>query len=61
VSILLQIHDELLFEVDEELVEKVVPKIKECMQNVCAQSVMEGVPIIVNAQTGKDWANMKEV
>jgi len=61
VSLLLQIHDELLFEIDADCVDDLTPKIVEMMQDVFPKEKMNGVPIIVNAQAGTNWANLEEI
>ncbi len=57
IGMLLQIHDELIFEVKEEAVAKWVPVIKEKMLNALPLSV----PIEVGLNTGCSWGEMKEL
>ncbi|MFA5186635.1 MAG: DNA polymerase A family protein [Patescibacteria group bacterium] len=52
---LLQIHDELLFEVDEEIVEAVVPQFSEIM----VHAVELSVPVKVDAEVGPNWGCME--
>lgn len=52
---LLQIHDELIYEVEEGALKKVVPIIKEVMEGVWD----EPVPLSVNISTGTTWAELK--
>ena len=52
---LLQVHDELLFEVKESLVEKVTAKIIELMESV----VDLKVPITAEAKVGDNWACLR--
>ncbi|NQU82659.1 MAG: hypothetical protein HQ539_01800, partial [Parcubacteria group bacterium] len=52
---LLQIHDELLFEVKKEKAEKVSKEIKKIMQGV----VKLEVPMIVDIAIGKSWGDLK--
>ncbi len=59
IDLLLQIHDELVFEVDEDFVEEIFPKIKEIMENVLSDEQKKGVPIIVEGSVGKSWGEMK--
>lgn len=61
VRILLQVHDELVFEVKKERVAQVVPEIKKIMESVLSTELSLGVPIVVNAKVGKNWGEMKEV
>ncbi len=56
---ILQIHDELVFEIEEKVLEKVQPKIKEIMEGVLTLEQSMGVPIIANSVTGKNWAELK--
>ncbi len=49
--ILLQIHDELLFECDSGLLEEETRKIKNIMENVVSWKV----PLEVNIHTGQNW------
>ncbi|MCJ9428080.1 DNA polymerase I [Kordiimonas marina] len=55
VRMLLQVHDELVFEAPEGLAEKAVPVIRETMANACAPALELTVPLIVDCGIGKDW------
>lgn len=46
-NILLQIHDELVFEIPEEKVDKVIPIIKDIMENI----IKLNIPLIVDVKT----------
>jgi DNA polymerase-1 len=59
VRLLLQIHDELIYEIKESEVEKWSEKIKKIMENVMDKDKTEGVPIIANASSGDDWGSLK--
>jgi DNA polymerase I-like protein with 3'-5' exonuclease and polymerase domains len=59
IDLLLQIHDELIFEVDEDEIEKLAPEIKKIMENVLSEDQKKGVPIIVEGAVGKSWGEMK--
>ncbi len=55
VKMLLQVHDELLFEVDEKIAPEVVVEIKKIMENI----VELKVPLVVESKMGKNWEEMK--
>ena len=57
VRMLLQVHDELVFEIKEGAVEKVAPKLKELMETVHAFDV----PITVDVKRGTDWSDMEKL
>jgi DNA polymerase-1 len=50
-QMLLQVHDELLFEVPQEEVDAVKPLIIQCMMNALPLAV----PVVVEAGVGRDW------
>ncbi|MBK66545.1 MAG: DNA polymerase I, partial [Rickettsiales bacterium] len=52
VKMLLQIHDELIFEIKEDDVERCVSLLKDVMENVCKLSI----PLSVDAGIGDNWA-----
>ena len=52
---LLQVHDELVFEVPDEEVERVLPLVKEEMENAATLSV----PLLVDVGTGMNWVDTK--
>ncbi len=52
-KLLLQVHDELVFEVDENQVEKTARQIKEAMESVSKFSV----PLVVEAKWAKNWSD----
>ncbi len=54
---LLQVHDELLFEVPEKEVKKVAQFVKDAMENVEKLAV----PIVVETKAGKNWEEMEKL
>lgn len=59
VFLILTVHDELVFEVEESVVDKVVPKIKDIMEHIVRPEDWNGLPLIVNSSVGKNWGEMK--
>ncbi|MBI4117983.1 MAG: hypothetical protein HY455_00355 [Parcubacteria group bacterium] len=55
--LLLQVHDELLYEVNDDVVGEVIPLIKREMEAV----LKHDVPIIADASLGKNWGEMEVV
>ncbi|MEM1299363.1 MAG: DNA polymerase I [Pseudomonadota bacterium] len=53
---LLQVHDELLFEVSEEEADRTVDVVREVMENAAAPAVHIDVPLVVDAGRGASWA-----
>lgn len=58
---LLQIHDELIYEIKTDIIEDVAPKICEIMEGVVSLEDTKGVPILVNSSAGSSWGAMKSV
>lgn len=54
-KLLLQVHDELVFEIPPHEVEQLKPKIKNIMENIVKLSI----PLIVDIHTGKNWMEAK--
>ncbi len=57
--LLLQVHDELIFEIKKDLVEELSKDIKNIMQDVLPKDMTKGVPILANGATGETWGDMK--
>jgi DNA polymerase-1 len=53
---LLQVHDELLFEVDEDAAPTLAARAKEVMEAAAHPAVHFKVPLIVEAGQGQTWA-----
>jgi DNA polymerase-1 len=53
---LLQVHDELLFEVAEEAVEETVARVQAVMSAAALPAVALDVPLVVDAGSGETWA-----
>ncbi|WP_424965151.1 DNA polymerase I [Dinoroseobacter sp. S375] len=53
---LLQVHDELIFEVAEEAVETVIPVVRDIMEGAAEPVVRLDVPLTVDAGQGASWA-----
>jgi DNA polymerase-1 len=54
-TMLLQIHDELIFEIKEEIVDEVAPKLKEMMENIMKLDV----PLVCSVSVGDSWGELK--
>lgn len=58
---ILQVHDELVFEVKESLVDEAVKHFKKIMETVLPESEAHGVPIVAEANVGDNWGEMERV
>lgn len=61
VSLVLQVHDELVYEMDKKVVDKVAPEIKKIMENVLLPSDTKGVPIVADVSVGENWGEMRKL
>jgi len=59
--IVLQIHDELLLEVEEGALERVLPVVVAEMTDIPQLRGILRVPFRVKCRVGKDWGNLTEV
>ena len=55
-KMLLQVHDELLFEVEDKSVDDLIGTAKDIMEAAAKPAVHIDVPLIVDAGTGQNWA-----
>ncbi|MEK7650815.1 MAG: DNA polymerase [Patescibacteria group bacterium] len=55
VHLLLQVHDELIYEIKSEKVDEILPQIKQAMENVKGLSV----PLVATAGSGPNWAEVR--
>jgi len=55
-TMLLQVHDELIFEVDENAVDALIDRVREVMESAAAPAVHLDVPLVVAAGRGAHWA-----
>jgi len=55
-TMLLQVHDELIFEVEEAAVQETIARVRDIMQTAAAPAVHLDVPLIVDAGQGPNWA-----
>jgi DNA polymerase-1 len=55
-KMLLQVHDELLFEVEKGAVDDLIAVAKDVMESAAAPAVHLDVPLIVDAGQGQNWA-----
>ena len=53
---LLQVHDELIFETPEETVEELIAVVRSVMEGAAMPAVKLDVPLIVEAGVGNNWA-----
>jgi len=53
---LLQVHDELLFEVEEGAADDLIARVRAVMEGAALPVVQLDVPLIVDAGRGPNWA-----
>lgn len=61
VRLLLQVHDELVYEVKEGIVESVAPEIKKMMEDVIDTKKTAGVVMKTEVSYGDNWAETKKI
>jgi DNA polymerase-1 len=61
VKMLLQIHDELIFEITDNKVAAVAPKLKAIMESVLEDKETFGVPLLVDIKSGPNWREMNNL
>jgi DNA polymerase-1 len=60
VHLVIQIHDELVYEIAENLMTEVAPEIEKIMENIIPPEKIFGVPIVVDYTVGPNWGEMKK-
>jgi DNA polymerase-1 len=60
-KLVLQVHDELVYEVDKDIVEESAQVIRHAMETVVSSDRLAGVPIAAEASAGKNWGDMKRL
>ena len=55
-KMLLQVHDELIFEVADDAVDQTITVVRDIMENAADPAVHLDVPLVVDAGTGANWA-----
>lgn len=61
VRLLMQVHDELVYEVKTNLVPHVAEEVRRVMESILTKKETLGVPIVSSAAAGDNWGDMKEV
>ncbi len=61
VFLLLQVHDELVYEIAESLVEKIAPEIKKIMEGVLSLAETKELPIVADVSVGDNWGEMSKL
>ncbi|TSC87018.1 MAG: DNA polymerase I [Parcubacteria group bacterium Gr01-1014_8] len=60
-ALVLQVHDELVYELKEEEAEMIAREIKNIMESSHAEEKLGGVPIIAEASIGKNWGSLEKL
>ena len=55
-KMLLQVHDELVFEVEDRAVEELIGRVRAVMEGAALPAVELSVPLVVDAGWGDNWA-----
>lgn len=56
---ILQVHDELVFEIEKTIVDDILPDLISIMMNIIPEKERNGVPITVEYAIGKNWGSLK--
>ena len=59
VYLILQVHDELVYEIKEGLAEKIVEEIRKIMESIIDPKDTKGVKCVANFAIGKNWGELK--
>lgn len=58
VRLILQVHDELIYEVKSEKAEVVGTEIKKVMERVAPRALLSGVPMVTEMEIGATWSDV---
>ena len=61
VRLLLQVHDELVYEIKDTIIKSVAPEIQSIMENIIDPKKISGVVCTANISVGDNWGEMKSV
>ncbi|OHA17975.1 MAG: hypothetical protein A2664_01335 [Candidatus Taylorbacteria bacterium RIFCSPHIGHO2_01_FULL_46_22b] len=61
VKMILQVHDELVFEIEEGLVKEVAPELKKIMETGVSSKETKGVVCVADVSVGDNWAEMERL
>ncbi len=61
VRLVMQVHDELVYEIEEGMAESVAHEIRKVMEDVAPVERLSGVPITAEAKIGKNWGDMRRI
>lgn len=56
--LLLQVHDELVYELDAEESEKIARELRRVMESIVSPETLHGVPIVAEISIGQNWGDM---
>lgn len=59
--LLLQVHDELVYEIREDVARDLGARIRTVMEEAMPATLTNGVPIIAEAKIGKNWGSMESL
>ena len=60
VRLLMQVHDELVYEVKENVVKEMIDAARPIMEGIMTMEETKGVPIVTSANVGDNWGEMEE-
>ncbi|MBV9159133.1 MAG: hypothetical protein JO019_00880, partial [Candidatus Kaiserbacteria bacterium] len=61
VRLLMQVHDELVYEISEKECENISRELRSAMEGVIDPAQLSGVPIIAEISIGKNWGEVKKI
>jgi DNA polymerase-1 len=59
--LLLQVHDELVYEIKEDKIKELAPKIKKIMESVIDPKETKGVVCLAEIAVGNNWGEMEKI
>jgi len=59
--LILQVHDELVYEIEKGIAKNIMPKIKKIMESVVSPEKSRGIVCIAEAKVGNNWQDMEEL
>ncbi len=61
VKLILNVHDELVYEIEEKVLGEVAPKIKNIMETIVPAKDIKGIVMKADVSVGDDWKDMEKI